>query len=410
MPTTRNQPPPAADPVLTFDPVCETGETVTLPAVPTWSADVAPIVADRCLGCHVDGGIAPFPLDTAEIVAPMAPAIAATVEARRMPPWPPGTCEDCPPIQHDRGLTDTEIAVFRAWSDAGAPLGDGGPAPEGASLPALARVDASPDMGADYTPPASPSDTYRCFVTEPPSTTDTWLTGYNVRPGEGRVVHHVLLFAIDDDDALDTVNTLDADDPGLGYECFGGPGVEESRMVAAWAPGTGATIFPSNTGLSLPGGRNMVIQMHYNVASGTLPDRTAVDLMLEDSVAKPAELLRLSQRDLSLEPGSPSVTRTLDYEIPAGVSEVKVYAVAPHMHALGKSWSLTVGDACVMDVPAWDFHWQGLYFFESPVSVAGGDVATMSCTYDTTSASGTTEFGENTTDEMCMGFVYVTVD
>ena len=41
----------------------ETGDTGPAAAV-TWHQDIAPIVAQKCGGCHVGGGIAPFSLAT----------------------------------------------------------------------------------------------------------------------------------------------------------------------------------------------------------------------------------------------------------------------------------------------------------------------------------------------------------
>jgi hypothetical protein len=46
------------------------------PANPTYWQDIAPIVNDRCVGCHQAGGVAPFPLDSYQVVKPMAPTIA----------------------------------------------------------------------------------------------------------------------------------------------------------------------------------------------------------------------------------------------------------------------------------------------------------------------------------------------
>src|SRR5262245_5087783 len=53
----------------------------------TWSKDVAPLVAEKCAGCHSDGGIAPFSMDRYEDVVPFAGLMAKQVEAGTMPPW-----------------------------------------------------------------------------------------------------------------------------------------------------------------------------------------------------------------------------------------------------------------------------------------------------------------------------------
>lgn len=54
----------------------------------TWYKDVLPITQAKCQGCHVQGGIAPFPLESWAQAQPHHAAMADAVAARRMPPWP----------------------------------------------------------------------------------------------------------------------------------------------------------------------------------------------------------------------------------------------------------------------------------------------------------------------------------
>ena len=56
--------------------------------VPSFTRDVAPVIAEKCAGCHRPGGIAPFSLMTAKQISQSSAAIAAAVETRLMPPWP----------------------------------------------------------------------------------------------------------------------------------------------------------------------------------------------------------------------------------------------------------------------------------------------------------------------------------
>lgn len=59
--------------------------TSTPPAV-TWHQDVAPILQERCNGCHQVGGIAPYTFSNYEEGKTWASAILDSVTSRRMPP------------------------------------------------------------------------------------------------------------------------------------------------------------------------------------------------------------------------------------------------------------------------------------------------------------------------------------
>ncbi len=59
------------------------------PAVPTWAADVAPILMAHCVECHRPGQVAPFSLLTYPDAAKRAKFLAKTTGSRLMPPWSP---------------------------------------------------------------------------------------------------------------------------------------------------------------------------------------------------------------------------------------------------------------------------------------------------------------------------------
>ncbi|MEI8254451.1 MAG: hypothetical protein WCJ30_02140 [Deltaproteobacteria bacterium] len=102
-------------------------------------------------------------------------------------------------------------------------------------------------------------------------------------PGDARIVHHVIVYSLSNAAAESAAAALDTADPGIGYECFGGSGVSGSEPLALWAPGGGPTRFPNATGLLLAGGRRVVVQIHYNLASGSFPDRTRVELTISSA-------------------------------------------------------------------------------------------------------------------------------
>ena len=95
--------------------------------VPTFNADVAPILYENCASCHRKGQVAPMPLTSYPETRPWARSIKAKVVAREMPPWfaDPRYGHFKDPLT----LSEAEIDTIAAWADGGAPQGDG-PAPD----------------------------------------------------------------------------------------------------------------------------------------------------------------------------------------------------------------------------------------------------------------------------------------
>ena len=66
--------------------------------------------------------------------------------------------------------------------------------------------DAIVEMPEAYTPAVEPDD-YRCFLVDGPELEDTsYITGFEVFPGERSVVHHVIAFVIDAMRKIDVVS------------------------------------------------------------------------------------------------------------------------------------------------------------------------------------------------------------
>jgi hypothetical protein len=382
-------------------------------SAPTFYEDVAPIVSRSCAGCHAPGGIAPFSLVTWEDARPHADDMKQLTASRVMPPWLADNSGHCNTYRDARWLSDDEIATIGAWAEGGAQKGDPAHAP-GAPPPAAAldRVDAVLDMGAPYTPDASLSDEYRCFVVDPGLASDRFIVGYDVRPGDPRVVHHIIAYALDDANQEAQAASLDAADPGPGYTCFGDSRVVGARLVVGWAPGVGVGHYPEGTGLRLHAGHKVVLQVHYNLANGSFPDQTRIALELIDSVSSEAYITPIADLSLSLPPGEAQITQSAITTVPLLLGTWRVWGVFPHMHGLGTALRVNVEHAgaqsCVVDVPRWSFHWQQMYFYQQPLSAFPGDQVRISCTYDTRTRTDTVTWGENTTDEMCLAFFYVT--
>ncbi len=384
--------------------------------------DAKPVIDAKCGNCHVAGGIAPFALTTFDEVSVHAAAIRAAVESGTMPPWLAN--DECNSYLNDRSLNAEQLATIVGWVDAGAHAGD--PAEEGPAIVdpnarPLSRVDRELAMPEPYTMVESP-DEYRCFVLDWPETETTYVTGLGVAPGNAAVVHHVITFLASGSDVA-TVDALDADDPAPGYKCFGGPGFRPTGWLGAWAPGSQGYDYAEGTGVRIEPGSKLVMQLHYNsLTAGVLPDQTAVRLKVDTSVEKEAVLQPWTNpawvggSGMEIPPAMNDVSHQFSADPTLYVTDgqpIMIHTSFLHMHQLGKSGRVSIShpdgsETCLLDIPAWDFHWLGAYALREPVRLDPGDKLSLRCTWDNPTMNEVS-WGEGTGDEMCLTGVYYTL-
>ncbi|HYV65729.1 MAG TPA: hypothetical protein VE964_05775 [Myxococcales bacterium] len=404
-------------------------------ATPTWHRDVHEIVAQSCSGCHAPGAIAPFALQSYADVFAYRTLVRAQVDSGKMPPWPPAP--GCAEYAGDRSLSAADRATLLSWIDSGAPEGDPadarpvGPSPSSG----LSRVDRELQLAASYMPVQSP-DEYRCFLLDWPEQQKRYVTGFVGKPGNAAIVHHVLVFLAAPDQVAH-FQALDDADPAPGYACFGGPG-GTAPTLGAWTPGSRGGDFPAGTGVPVQPGSKLIVQVHYNLPKGPGPvDQTSIQLKLDSAVDKEAFLLPWAD---------PSWVNSHTMLIPAGQSDVRhaftfapgavlglitngalppgpftVYGLGSHQHLRGTRNRLEIERAngareCLLDIPRWDFHWQGSYAFKTPKVVGAADSISIECHWDNSAtnqprgaAPRDLNWGEGTEDEMCLAFLYITL-
>jgi hypothetical protein len=391
----------------------------------TYYKNVEPILKEHCQGCHSPGNIAPFSLLTYTDAKQTAGVMAAATSQHIMPPWMPAS--GCGDIRDARVLTDTEISVLGAWASQGAPEGDpaSAPPPKPPTGPDLGTPSALLDPGADYHPNDLLTDDYHCTLIDPALTQAQDLIGFNIKPGSMATVHHVILFSVAKDKVA-AVQAKDAAETGAGWTCFGGTGVDGTPTIGGWVPGTGITAFPAPTGIHLEAGTQIVMQIHYNLLTTKhVMDRTKADLFYAKTpilAIDRAAITAVANTTFLVPAGTKSQTVKADLPIKGNFD---LWGVLPHMHVHGVAINVHVkhadgSSACGVDIPAWNFHWQQLYYYKQPVKVKDGDTIHLECTYDNTQAKQPVingvqaaptplRWGEKTTDEMCLNYLYFTL-
>jgi mono/diheme cytochrome c family protein len=396
---------------------CPIPEAPAVAARPTYSKDVATILQKNCQECHRPGQVGPFALETYEQARKRATDIATVAEDRAMPPW-----KAAPHVgvkfKDARTLSEPEIATLVAWSEADAPEGNPADMPMPPKFPddwQLGTPDLVVDIGADFAVPADGNDIYRCFVVPTHLEKDQYVSAVECRPGNRRVVHHILAYV----DTSGKARERDQADPGPGYTCFGGPGDPIHGGLGGWAPGNLPNRMDEGIGLSLPRQSDIIIQVHYHPRGKAETDRTKIGLYFARKPVK--QIMHASAAlnpELDLPPGQSNIEVRAAWQVPV---DVVAHAVTPHMHLLGRDMLMSVKfpDGRVQDlikIDDWDFNWQYTYHFEKPLDLPKGTLLTLVSHYDNSASNPRNpnkppkevKWGEATTDEMCIGFIGVT--
>jgi hypothetical protein len=369
---------------------------------PTYYRDVLPIFQKSCLSCHSSGGAAQPVLDNFAAASAAANAVAGAIQSKMMPPFPPA--DGCNHYVGERRMAVGDQQVVAQWVAAGAPAGDPATAPPPLSGGGIQL--GNPDkhiVAGPFTPTypgqAGANDLYWCYVLDPQLGAASDLTAMNIVPGQKTEVHHVIVFR-------DPGGQGSAGQPASGYECNGVPG----EMLSGWVPGSGPLQLPSGVGMTISPGDKLLMQVHYHQTPGqaAVADATALDLYFSPAAT--------AEHAWVVWAGTPLFTipaNTTGYAVSSTCTvngSWKLLGVAPHMHQHATKFksdiAATSSSACLMDIPRWDFGWQGGYFLQQPVQLAAGDKISTTCTYDNATANQI-KFGEATTDEMCFGFLYV---
>jgi hypothetical protein len=425
---------------------------------PTWYRDVAPILAEHCMGCHRDGGIAPFSMETYELAAPAADQMLEAVETGIMPPWDAESSESCTPRhgwKNDNRLSAHDTQVLRDWIAAGKPEGTAAAIPPPPSID-LEGVTHSATPSTPYVTTGD-ADEFICFLLDPGVTRLSWMTGIQVVPGNPKVVHHAVVVGYLPGASLDA--DLQANGLGRPFTCNGGAVTRtDTFLMGVWTPGSQPFETPTELGLAVPAGSHVLVQMHYHPGGALTnePDASTVRLRLQ--TIRPPNTYTIgavgnaaSAPILQPDPDDRGVP---EFRIPANATahvesmrfplstlpdgRFRLFAAYPHMHYIGVELEVQVEHPragggvdreCLVNVPRWNFDWQRTYQYEAPYSdlptIGNGDVLTVRCSYDNSLANpfvrrGLEELGliepidvylgEESLDEMCLGIFGIVVE
>jgi hypothetical protein len=392
------------------------GKTVTTPKTPvhgcriafeseaptqpiSYRREIAPLLKQRCVGCHRPGEIGPFALSSYRKVKGWSAMIEEVVLDRRMPPW--HADPHYGKFINDRSLAPVETHRLLNWIEQGCPRGDGEDPLTNAAPPAVTWTLGQPDfvvpLPEPQNIPATGTLNYLYLDTDFEMPQDAWLRAAVCRPGNPKVVHHIIV--------------------RVRYPADYSDASSEAYLFTSWVPGLAQLEFPAGTGMFLPKGSRFNFELHYTTTGEAQTDRSEIGLYLAKSPAQRRLEVRASEtREFEIAPGDPDAQHVSDY---CFKRDSVIYDLSPHMHLRG-SWfkfQLRYPDGrleTVLSVPQYDFNWQTSYRLAEPKRVPAG--TWMLCTggHDNSAKNPnnpdptqTVKWGLQSWDEMFMGFMTV---
>jgi len=382
----------------------------------TFNRDVMKILQDRCQNCHRPGQAAPFSLLNYRQAIKWALDIERVVTDRAMPPWKP--IAGFGHFRDEQRLAESEIATITRWVASGMPEGDPNdlPPPREFSKDGwqLGQPDLVLTMTEEFEIYATGRDIIRQFVIPIGFDEDKWVTAVEFRAGNARVAHHAIFFT----DSTGQARKLDAEDPLPGFSRIG---FLPSGAIGGWAVGTQPQPLPDGTGMRLPKNSDLVVQMHYHPSGKPERDRSAIGVHFAKSpVQKQVAGLPVFGFRFQWPEGDDRIKTTGWFRVPVDVHAISVF---PHMHMLGKEFKMTatLPDGTVIpliNIEDWDFNWQQAYFYKDPIPLPKGTIIDLESYADNSSRNPANPnnpprlvtFGEQSTNEMCIGFIGCTAD
>ncbi|MDZ4372546.1 MAG: redoxin domain-containing protein [Phenylobacterium sp.] len=336
----------------------------------SYARDIVPIIEEKCVACHQQGGIAPFAMDGYDKVKGFSPMIRETIRTDRMPPW-----DVDPKVGHfknDKSLSPAEIKTLVRWIEAGAPRGDGPDKLAEARHVAPDWPLGKPDLVIEipaYKIPASGIVDYQYPVMDNPLTEGRWLKASTARVQQRQAVHHILSGLIPE-----------GQDRLGGMSNWGG-------SVGGYTVGMESVVMPKGIGSYIPAGGSIGYQMHYTPFGKEVLSTQQIGLYFYPKGEKPELVMRentIANVMIKIPPYAEAHKEVGYLHFPR---DALLHTAVVHAHYRGTYSDLKIRypdgtEKQLLNVPRYDFNWQRMYEFAEPIPIPAGSKLIATYIYD----------------------------
>ena len=388
----------------------------------TFTKDVAPIIQNKCMGCHRPGEVAPMSFMNYKEVRPWARSIREKVVARQMPPWFADAKHT--EFANDPRLSQKEIDTIVNWVENGSPEGDAKDMPPNPKFPAGWQI-GTPDvvlpMTAEFNIPAEGVIPYKYFAVPTNFTEDKYVQFAEIRQGDRVHLHHVIVSVrYPDNGELPAAGEINPAALGSVRRSSSDRPADSDGRLVGWAPGEAPLELRAGQAKLVKKGSVLIFQIHYIANGEAGKDRSSVGLIFSKApVEKRVITAGATQANFAIPPGAPNHEVTAEF---AFKEDSHLDSLHPHMHVRGKDFKYTLilpdgKTKELLSVPKYDFGWQLTYVFKEEVAVPKGSKLVCVAHYDNSlgnkfnpDATATVRWGDQTWEEMMIGYIDYTLD
>lgn len=388
-------------------------------AAPTFHKDIQPILQRSCQECHRPGEAGPMSLLTYDQVRPWAKAIKQTVALKKMPPWfaEPGIGK----FHNERKLTDSEIATFASWADAGGPSGNVNEAPKAKQWIEgwnIGTPDLVIDMPQAVEVPAAGTVEYTYMIIPTGFTEDRWIERAEVRPGNRAVTHHVIAFLRSPGSKWFADHERGV--PFIPKKGGNGEGGGAAELLVGYAPGLPAAILEPGQARLVKAGSDIILQLHYTANGKVATDLSKVGLVFAKEPPK-QRVMTINAMNTRFAIPPQAENHPVESQLTLH-AETQLVSMMPHMHLRGKDFEYravypTGEKETLLRVPKYDFNWQLYYYVDGVKTLPKGTRIECTAHYDNSANNpanpdpkAEVKWGDQSWEEMMIGWFDIAFD